>query len=610
MKKVLIFSVLALLFQNLFSQKITLQRIEPSSWFVGMEDTTLQLLVYGTNISQTEPSTTSNQLKISKIHKAESPNYLFIDILISKNAKEEVFDIVFTKEGKKIATYKYSLTQKDCKPEGFGGSDVIYLLMPDRFANGNEQNDNAQGMKEKANRSNKDGRHGGDLQGITNNVDYFANLGITTLWLNPILENNNPAFSYHGYGITDFYNVDARFGSIDDYKKLVEISHKKGLKVIQDVVYNHCSINHWWINDLPFASWVNHNKNFRTTYRGELTSDPHRSQKDFVTFQEGWFVEIMPDLNQKNPFLQKYLIQNTIWWIEKMKLDGLRIDTYAYSFEEFGYNLTTTIHKEYPTIKILGEIWFQTIPATAVFQKDCKIKTNIKSDLDCVTDFGLYFSLTQCFNEDFGWSQGMARLFYTLSQDFLYGNEYNLVTFLDNHDLSRYFSSVAENTEKLKMAMVILLTTRGIPSIYYGTEIGMTGWEHEGHGHIREDMPGGWKDDKTNVFTQHNLNNKQQEIFNFTKKILNWRKTSDAVANGKLVHFVPENNVYIYFRVSENQKIMIIVNASSSKQNIDCKRFSEILNNAKQGKDILNEKTIDLETIEIEKQTAQIIEFK
>lgn len=610
MKKVFIIMVLTVIFSiENFSQKIYLQKIEPPSWFVGMVDTTLQLLVYGPNISLSEPKFTSNQLKIIRINKAENPNYLFIDVVIPQNAKEEVFDIVFTKDDKKIATFNYSLTAKTYKPKGFNASDVIYLLMPDRFANGNQQNDNNPQMKEKANRSNKDGRHGGDLQGIINNIDYFANLGVTTLWLNPILENNNPAYSYHGYGITDFYSVDARFGTNEDYKKLVDLSHQKGLKVIQDVVYNHCSIYHWWINDLPFANWINHNKDFTTSYRGELTTDPHRSQKDFEIFQQGWFVETMPDLNQNNEFLEKYLIQNTIWWIEKMNLDGLRIDTYAYSFEEFGYNLTTTIHKEYPTIKILAEIWFQTIPSTAVFQKNSKIKSNIKSDLDCVTDFGLYFSLNQCFNEDFGWSQAMARLFYTLTQDFLYGDEYNLVTFLDNHDLTRFYSSVGESTEKLKMAMVIILTTRGIPSIYYGTEIGMTGFEHQGHGYIREDMPGGWKQDKTNVFTQTNLNNKQQEIFNFTKKILNWRKTSDAVANGKLIHFVPQNNVYVYFRVSSNQKLMIVINAANTKQTIECSRFSEIIDKQTKGKDILNDTIIELNKIQIDKLSSIIIEI-
>lgn len=592
---------------KMFSQNLT---VEPPFWYKGLNGNVLQLLVYYPQISQYSVSIKNSKAAIKQIHKSQSPNYLFIDIFINEDFDEDAFNIVFQSSKEQI-NYEYKIFPKTWEPKGFDHTDVIYLLMPDRFANGDTSNDSLPEMLEKANRKNPDGRHGGDLQGILNNLDYFVDLGITTLWLNPVFENNNPSYSYHGYGITNFYRVDPRLGDLELYKKLIYTAHQKGLKVIKDVVFNHCSINHWWIKDLPFDDWINYNKDYRTSYRGELLLDPYACEIEKEKFQKGWFVDIMPDLNTQNEFLAQYLIQNTLWWIETAKLDGLRIDTYAYADSEFMYNLTKTIHSQYPTIKILGEIWLQTLPATAAFQKNNNIKTTIKSDLDYVTDFPLYYSIKQAFTEHFGWSQGMARLFYTLSQDFLYGESNNLVTFLDNHDLDRFFSSINENIKIYKLALTFLLTTRGIPCIYYGTEILMTGFEHQGHGFIRKDMPGGWKSDKVNVFTQKNLTSLQLDAYNFTKFLLNYRKNSDVLKHGKLIHFVPNTNVYVYAKILDNKTVFVILNASKNDENIDLQGFPyyKITQSFSTAYDVISQRTYSLK-LTVKAQTPMILELR
>jgi len=593
-----------------FAQKINLERVEPPFWWSGMQENTVQLLVYGENISLTNVEINSDKVKLLKINKAESPNYLFLDLQINSNDKFS-FNIIFEKKNKKIAVYTYEIMQKSVVPNGYSSKDLVYLLMPDRFSNGDETNDSRPELYEKANRNIPTSRHGGDIQGIINHLDYFPDLGVTTLWLNPVMENNSHTYSYHGYAITDFYKVDRREGTNELYKDFVKKAHDKNLKVIQDVVYNHCGINHWWMKDLPFSDWINNDKDFHSNFRASVIPDIHSSEFDRNKFSGGWFVDGMPDLNQKNPFLANYLIQNTIWWIEYLGLDGLRIDTYAYSDLNFTTKLNIRLHEEYPTLTVVGETWLQSTPLIAYFQGNSSISGNYNSHLDCVTDFQLYYATNQAFNENNSWTSGMAKIYYVLTQDFLYSNPNNLLIFLDNHDLDRFYTSVGENIRKYKMGLAFLMTTRGIPSIYYGTEIANSGQKSKGDEYLRTDFPGGWVGDSTNVFTQKNLSDLQKNVFIFVKKLANWRKTNIAVTEGKLMQFVPHNDIYTYFRYTRNDAVMVIMNNNEESKTVDCKRFDEILKNYNFGIEIISGKNIDkLDVITIDAKIAMIIELK
>ncbi|MEA3451888.1 MAG: glycoside hydrolase family 13 protein, partial [Bacteroidota bacterium] len=559
MKRVILFFFINFIILTTFAQNNNLERVEPPFWWSGMKDNTVQLLVYGENISEYLVNINSDKVDLLKVNKADSPNYLFLDLSINDNSTFE-FDIIFKKKGEKKIKYKYNIYQKSATPKGYSSKDLIYLLMPDRFANGDVKNDSQPEMLEKVNRKNKDGRHGGDIQGVIDNIDYFKDLGITTLWLNPVLENNMPDYSYHGYAITDFYKVDARFGTNELYKQMLDEAHKNDLKIIQDVVYNHCGSYHWWVKDLPFDNWFNYDKNFRTSYRGSVVADPYSSDFDKKQFSSGWFVESMPDMNQKNPFLAKYLIQNTIWWVEYLNLDGLRIDTYSYPDKDFSSALTQRLNNEYPKLTLLGETWLQNVPLVAYFQGDSPISDDYNSHLNSVTDFPLFYATKQAFNETEGWTSGLLQIYYVLAQDFLYSKPEDLVIFLDNHDLDRYFTSVGEDMRKFKMGIAFLLTSRGIPVIYYGTEIAMDGIEHKGHGFIRNDFPGGWRNDTINIFSQTNMSEIQQDAFTFVSKLANWRKTNKAATDGKLLHFLPHDNVYVYFRYTDDEAVMVLLN--------------------------------------------------
>jgi len=611
MKKITLLSILLFTTIIITAQNIKLSRIEPLSWWVGMQNNNLQLLIYGENISLSDVEIKTDKAKITKIHKTENPNYLFVDLEIYKNASPGVFEILFKKDNKIVAKQNYELLQKTERERGFSTSDFIYLLMPDRFSNGNTANDSPDVSLEKCNRTNKDGRHGGDIQGVINHLDYISNLGATAIWLTPFQENNMPNFSYHGYGITDFYHADARAGVNDDYKKLADQCHKKNLKLIMDVVLNHFGSSHWWMKDLPEKSWINGEKFAQTNYRGEAMVDNHASKYDQDKFVKGWFVEAMPDLNQRNEYVANYLIQCSIWWVEFAGLNGLRVDTQPYSYKEFTSRYMKSLHDEFPNLTIVGEAWLQSIPHTAYYKGNSMNYDSYNSNTNTVTDFPLYYSTKEAFKEDDGWTTGLSRIYSVLSQDFLYADAGNNLVFLDNHDLDRYFSAVGEDINRMKMGLTFLLTTRGIPMIYYGTELGMTGLESMGHGSIRKDFPGGWADDKLDLFKFENLSKEQKQISECISKLANWRKTNNAVKNGKFLHFVPENNTYVYFKYTEKEAVMVIFN-NNEKENktIDCERFTEILKDYKSGKEILSDKTFDkLDKIEIPKKSAMVIEL-
>jgi len=579
MKIRLITAVVLFIFiaSGLQAQKISLERVDPPFWWVGMKHNTLQLMVHGENISTSKPQINFPGILLKEVIAVESPNYLFINLLITDTTKAGSFDINFLKGKRKVATYSYELKTRNPDPklhQGFDNSDVIYLLMPDRFANGDTTNDNIEGMLQTVDRSYHLGRHGGDIKGIADHLDYLADLGVTAVWSTPLLENNMPKESYHGYAITDYYNIDPRFGTNGDYKNLVKNAHNNGLKIIMDMVANHAGTAYYWNDDLPAQDWYNQWPEFtRSNYRLATQSDPNATQADYDKMVKGWFDVTMADLNQHNELLAEFIIQNSIWWIEYAGLDGIRQDTYPYSYKDFMAEWMQRILLEYPNFNVVGEVWLD-YPAITSYWMDNETNTDgYRSHLTNVFDFPLSAAIARAVNEKESWTTGLMRIYDILSQDFLYSNPMNIVTFSVNHDGDRFFTKMKEDYRKFKLGMAFLLTTRGIPQIYYGGEILMTGREHDGHGYIRKDFPGGWPGDNHNAFTSNGRTEEQEESFRFVQRLLNWRKTNKAVQFGTLKQYLPEEGVYVYFRHYEDQSVMVIMNNSDENKEVDLNRF-------------------------------------
>ncbi len=597
-----------------YAQKINIKRVDPPSWWTGMHDHNLQLLVYGSHISQTRPVINYPGVQIEQTIHVKSPDYLFLDLVISSATQPGTFTIHFKKGKKEVASYAYTLDKRVKNPklhQGFDNSDVIYLLMPDRFANGDTTNDNMPGMLEKANIKNPNGRHGGDIKGIEEHLDYLKDLGITTIWSTPLMEDNMPRYSYHGYAQTDYYKVDPRFGTNRDYRNMVQEAHKKGLKVIQDMVFNHCGTNYFWKGDLPTPDWYNQWPKFtRSNYHGGVVSDPHASQYDYHHMVAGWFDTSMADLNQDNPLVANYLIQNSIWWIEYAGLDGIRQDTYPYPYKDFMAKWMQRILLEYPHFNVVGETWFSYPATVAYWLENDRNKDGYHSYLTNVFDFPLMFAINKAFNEKPGWDTGLARLYEVISQDFVYSDPMKLGIFAGNHDSNRIFSTLHENLKAWKMVMAFLMTTRGIPEIYYGTEILMTGEKAKGDGNLRKDFPGGWPGDKLNAFTPQGRTAEQNEAFNYLRKLLNWRKSNKAVQYGKLTHYIVENGVYVYFRSYKGQKVMVLLNNNEKPVTVDLSRFAEDTQGFARGKTVMTDKTLNqLKTITLPAKSPTIVEL-
>lgn len=595
---------------------VNLQRVEPMNWWVGMKNPNLQLLVYGNNIASTNPEFEYPGVTLNQVIKIENLNYLFLDITLAPDTKPGTFNIQF-KHGEKIeATYNYELKARNTKAnihQGFDASDVIYLLMPDRFSNGNPDNDSTDDTAEKANRKNPDGRHGGDLQGVINHLDYIAQTGFTAVWINPFLENDQAKYSYHGYAISNFYKVDPRHGTNNLFVDLVDKAHNKDLKIIMDMVFNHCGTGHWFIKDLPMPNWIHQHEKFtQSNFRAPVISDPYASDYDRNKMLTGWFDTNMPDLNQQNPLLATYLIQNTIWWIEFSGIDGIRVDTQPYPYKEFMAKWCKAVMNEYPGFNIVGEAWLQKIPITAYFQKDAPNNDGYNSYMPAVTDFPMYNAISKAYNQDEGWDTGLAQLYYVLAQDFAYAHPDNLLIFPDNHDLGRYFDAMGNDIRKFKMGLAFLLTTRGIPQIYYGTEILMSSQDKFGHGYLRRDFPGGWAKDTRNAFTAAGRTENENEAYNFISNLLNWRKNNAVIHSGKLKHFLPEDGIYVMFRYTDNDAVMLILNNNNTdKKTLKTARFNEILKNYNRGTEIITGTEIqDLSTLKIPAKSAMIIDLK
>lgn len=593
-----------------------IQKTEPPFWYAGMHNPELQILFYGKNIAENEVSV-SNGIPIKEVQKTENPNYLFVTIDTKDVAPQEL-TFSFSKNKKLAFTKKYALKQRrenSALRQSYDASDMIYLLMPDRFANGNPKNDNVKSVTEKANRNNPSGRHGGDIAGIIQNLDYIQELGATALWATPLCEDNDAQGSYHGYAQSDVYRIDPRYGTNEDYLKLSSALHQRKMKLIMDYVTNHWGMEHWIIKDLPAYDWIHQFPGYaQTNYRMTTQFDTNASKIDAKLCADGWFVQSMPDLNQSNPLVLNYLIQNAIWWIEYADLDGFRVDTYSYNDKEGISKWTKAITDEYPNFNIVGEVWMQDQAQMAYWQKDSKIGAiqNFNSHLPSVMDFTLMDALAVAFNENQSdWDKGLTKVYNNFTNDFLYPNTNNLLTFVENHDTNRFNEIYQKDFKKYQMAMSILATVRGIPQLYYGSEIGMAGNKTQGDGAIRLGFPGGWQGDSNNAFSKTGRTVEQQQFFDFTSKLFQWRKSNDAVHFGKMTHYVPENNVYVYFRFTDTKTVMVVVNNGLTSGKINPKRFQENIKNFKIGKDVLTGKQFELSSFfEVEKQSVLILELQ
>lgn len=545
-KNLLLSLIICLLFPGFLSAKgIT---AEPAFWWSGMKNPELQLMVYGENIASFRPSVSYPGVKLKSSVALESPNYLLVYLDV-ENAQPGTFDITFTKDKKQIKMpYELKARKKDaCKIKGFDSSDVLYLIMPDRFANGDPSNDNLV-MKTayKTDRNDPSARHGGDLAGIEKHLDYIEDLGVTAIWLNPVLENDMQGGSYHGYATTNYYRVDPRFGTNEDYVRLIDKTHAKGMRVVMDMIFNHCGSDHIWMKDVPSKDWFNNlDKYVETSHVKEVYFDPYASEYDTKRMVDGWFVTSMPDLNQRNPHVATYLIQNSIWWIEYSGVDGIRQDTYPYADYKMMVDWCNAIYREYPDYNIVGEAWMNQTMGTAFWQKDSKLNERGNTMLKSVMDFRLMGLSHSAF---FGDAGGMQALYEHLAYDYAYADIYNVLRFLDNHDTDRFLPAMPEKLDAFKQGIAFMLTIPGIPQFYYGTELLMNGTKQKGDGYIRLDVPGGWPGDAVNQFEASGRTDIQNEAWNYMQKLLKWRKGNEVIAKGKMKHFVPQNGVYVYAR--------------------------------------------------------------
>lgn len=579
-----------------------INKIDPPFWYVGMQNPEVQLMVYGNGIGDATVSVDYPGVNVSSTVRLESKNYLLIYLSLNKETvKPGNIPLTFTL-GKKKTTHNYELKVRDKNPGerlGFDASDALYLLMPDRFANGNPDNDQIAGMAPyTVNRNDPNARHGGDLAGIEKHLDYFSNLGVTALWFTPVLENSMTGGSYHGYATTDYYRVDPRFGTNEEYKSLIAKAHSKDIKMVMDMIFNHCGVEHIWIKDMPSKDWFNHpdhkNNFVQTSFKLPPMVDPYTSQYDFNKMNDGWFVPSMPDLNQKNPHVYRYLVQNSFWWIEYAGIDGIRMDTYPYADYHAMSNWMKELNTEYPNYNVVGETWVTEPAYTAWWQKDSKLSAPLNSHLKSVMDFSFYDKVNIGKGEktdDFG--AGFNRIYNNFVYDFLYPNPEMVLAFYENHDTDRFLGE-GQNLAQLKQAVTLLLTTRRIPQLYYGTEIMMNGVKHQSDGYVRKDFPGGWTGDTQNAFTAEGRTDIQNECYNFYRTVLNWRKGNDVIAKGNMIQFMPQHGVYAYARTYEGKTVFVILNGTDEEVLLPLTYYQEILKNYRQGKDIISNRSISL----------------
>ena len=565
------------------ARAMEIKKVAPSFWWAGMKNPELQILLYGEDLALSDVSVSGEGIYLKEVVRQDNPNYLLLYLDLSE-AKGQTFQILL-KNGKKKLQVPYELKSRMLRGEdvkGFTSEDVLYLIMPDRFANGNSNNDVVDEMREKkVDRTDSFARHGGDIQGISNHLDYIADLGVTAIWLNPTQENDMESGSYHGYAITDYYQIDKRFGSNEDFCALVEKAHEKNLKVVMDMIFNHCGSENYLFRDKPSKDWFNYRSNYvQTSFKTASVMDIHASAFEKKIATDGWFTSVMPDFNQRNRHVARYLIQSSIWWIEYAGINGIRQDTHPYADFDFMSQWCKEVLDEYPYFNIVGETWLNSNVLVSYWQKDSKLAAPQNSNLPTVMDFPLQALMNQAFDEETGeWGGGLYKLYDYQTQDLVYANPMNLLTFLDNHDTSRFAQTdeMAKNLKRYKQAMVFLLTTRGIPQIYYGTEILMTGDKGKGDGDLRKDFPGGWQGDTRNCFVENGRTALENEAFEFTRQLLNWRKGNQVIGKGNLKHYSIQNGVYVYQREFNGKSVVVIMNGTDDSKELDLTPYQEIL---------------------------------
>lgn len=590
----------------------TVERVEPQSWWAGMK-TPLQIMLYGKDLSGYKARFVEPQLSVTGVHNAESRNYLFVDVAIADDAPAGNYTLVLERGDERL-TVSYPIARRragSAERSSFGPQDMVYLLMPDRFANGDRSNDSTSDTAEKADRANLHSRHGGDIKGITDRLDYMAELGVTALWSTPLLLDDEPAYSYHGYACADYYKIDPRYGSNEEYFSMVEKAHERGIKVIMDVVTNHCGLAHWWMTDLPFAAWLHPESRTNSIFSTAL--DVNASQHDRDACNLGWFDAPMPDMAIEHPFLLQYFKQVFVWWVERADLDGLRVDTYPYNDLKAISQWTAAVREEYPNLNIVGECWTSSPAMVAYWDGNTPNRDGYNTNLASVMDFPLQESIAGGLaNRNPGWGEGMMKVYNSLAHDFLYEDPRTLMIFLDNHDTDRFADVVKGDTALMKLGLTMLATMRGVPQLYYGTEFMFRSADmSQGHGGARVDFRGGWRGDKRSLFTKSGRSAKEQELFEFTKQLFNWRKGESVIHNGRTTHFIPTENTYVYFRYDADTAVMVVINASDKEHSIDWAKYGEITENyAVSGRDVISDEVIEVgNRLMIPAKSSKIIKF-
>jgi glycosidase len=561
--------------------------VDPPYWWTGMENDTLQIMIHGDDIRDCHVNVDYPGVKLLDVARLDNPNYQFLYLLVTDEAQPGTINITLNDlklRRNSQAVIPYELRQRDANArdiKGFDASDVLYLIMPDRFADGNPDNNRNINLKNdvKDDRSNPNGRHGGDIKGITDHLDYIENLGVTAIWVNPVLTNDMPGGTYHGYATTDYYNIDPRFGTNQEWNNLVDQCHKRGIKVVMDMIFNHSGSEHIWFTDRPSRDWFNFPEGYQqTSYRLSTVYDPYVSNYDRRLTTDGWFVESMPDLNQNNPHLMTYLIQNSIWWIESSKIDGIRMDTHPYAFAQPMAQWIDAVEREYPNYNIVGECWYGTEGGEAYWQRGSKV-SDINTNLPTVMDFVLSISARKAFSEQTDPWNGLNTIYDHLALDYLFPNPQKILTFLDNHDTDRFLLEEPQDLGWWKQALTFLLTSRGIPQLYYGTELLMHGKKEGSDGYVRLDFPGGFPGDAVNAFTPEGRTPMQNEAHDFLAKVLNWRKgkANDVIANGTLKHFMPTNGIYLYERRLGDKQVIVMLNGNDNELLVEMDRYNEIM---------------------------------
>ena len=592
-----------------------IEHIEPPLWWTGMHNGKLQLMVHGPGIADLEPGLRYPGVRIASVSRVANRNYLFIDIDIAPDAAPGKLDLTFRRDGRLIR-HPYELLARETNSArriGFSSSDAIYQVMPDRFANGNPANDSIAAMPDKLNRAERSGRHGGDIKGIADHLDYVADMGYTVIWPTPLLESDMPAYSYHGYATTNHYRIDPRYGSNEEYRNLVARARAKGLGVIQDVVLNHIGSKHWWLQDMPTPDWLTYQGKFvPTAHHRTAVQDPYASAEDKRNFTAGWFAQGMPDLNQANPFVATYLIQNNIWWIEYAGVAGLRVDTYGYSDTAFLSRWSGSLMAEYPRLNLVGEEWSTLAPVVAHWQRGKQNVDGYVSHMPSMMDFPLTDALRRSLAAPDDDERGLANLYEALSLDHVYPNPGNLVLFEGNHDMSRIYSELHADEGLFRMAMAFVATAPRIPQFYSGTEILMTSTtKGRDDPSYRQDFPGGWRGDTVNAFTGAGLSAGQSAAQAYVKKLLNWRKGAAVIHHGRTMHFGPEQNTYVYFRYDESKKVMVALNKNKTATVLKTARFQEMLGAARAGVDVVTGRRVALDgEIKLPARSALILEIE